>query len=976
MDTSCSNIESLDDNTPLPELSFEDFLEPTQEETATQHHMEIDALDSDGDGDGGDEHSISIKESLNTPQFKRTVVTILEDKRLRSPGPAVLKSHAIKVVTAGAGSVAPIKPQITDIKVLNNFKPLSSNTVKIGNTTVAPTSSPGGTPKGLNSLTMTQIKTPDGKILYLQKSMPAGAAAKPAVAASTPTMPKAAVTVSSAGAVHHLVAPTGLQKAILSKAVNVGSTGLVKAAVPGKGGTSASTPLTIKGITPLGAKSVSPANSPTSTPAPKFQVVRTSDGKIIKINQASPSMIINTKANTTTTSGTGINAATSALKLSPSTGSVGLRKSIGQVVIRATPPKHGPDVSNSSTLTTGTSVTTNNASAPSGKMLVQNTGKQIVVSNKNIIKLSPKPGAASSITNTSGAQGNSPTKGIHAVQIPGKGGVVQYVRVLPSTKEVASTSSATAVARSNTSPKITLVRSVMSSAASSKSPSTPTSVGTKVVSVGNTNKIIMKTTGGSIVPLPSMQTLVSKRALGATNTRPPSVGSGNSGSQESPRKQRLNDLNIQHMAAADDASDSSEAGPETKRPRFVISVPQSSQKQQLQKHVMTRPSSIQRVTVQSANSNKSSTNPAKKVYNLLQSPKGVKYMICNSGIPQSSTSAMRRGYTGYVDGKTRRPLSIAAQQHRLQITPQQQAKNLQALQAQAKQRIRQQQLQNQPIAVQPKATQATVQPSQANANTIANANANPNPQSAKILPEKPLFEILKSPQLASAPTTDALAGMASRRKHCNCSKSQCLKLYCDCFANGEFCQDCTCKDCFNNLDYEVERERAIRSCLDRNPSAFKPKITAPNSGDMRLHNKGCNCKRSGCLKNYCECYEAKIPCSSICKCVGCRNMEDRPDVDMDSMDSLKDGEDSNKAKDGNDEQSQDDSDRYLTDDVVEATIMCMISRIVMHEKQNSALEDTEREVMEELGESLSQIISFGKEKIDTNELVDSMALSS
>lgn len=60
-----------------------------------------------------------------------------------------------------------------------------------------------------------------------------------------------------------------------------------------------------------------------------------------------------------------------------------------------------------------------------------------------------------------------------------------------------------------------------------------------------------------------------------------------------------------------------------------------------------------------------------------------------------------------------------------------------------------------------------------------------------------------------------------RRKHCNCSKSQCLKLYCECFANGEFCQNCTCKDCFNNLQYEDERQRAIRSCLERNPSAFK-----------------------------------------------------------------------------------------------------------------------------------------------------------
>lgn len=43
---------------------------------------------------------------------------------------------------------------------------------------------------------------------------------------------------------------------------------------------------------------------------------------------------------------------------------------------------------------------------------------------------------------------------------------------------------------------------------------------------------------------------------------------------------------------------------------------------------------------------------------------------------------------------------------------------------------------------------------------------------------------------------------------------------------------------------------------------------------VRKHTKGCNCKRSGCLKNYCECYEAKIACSSNCKCIGCRNIED------------------------------------------------------------------------------------------------------
>lgn len=101
-------------------------------------------------------------------------------------------------------------------------------------------------------------------------------------------------------------------------------------------------------------------------------------------------------------------------------------------------------------------------------------------------------------------------------------------------------------------------------------------------------------------------------------------------------------------------------------------------------------------------------------------------------------------------------------------------------------------------------------------------------------------------------------------------------------------------------------------------------------------------------------------------------MEDRPDVDMDSLDSLTDvKQQARKAKNINGTQTQDNrSNVYLTDDVIEATIMCMISRIVMHEKQNMPIEDTEREVMEELGESLNQIITFAKEKNDTIQTED------
>ncbi|EYC05107.1 hypothetical protein Y032_0084g1780 [Ancylostoma ceylanicum] len=66
--------------------------------------------------------------------------------------------------------------------------------------------------------------------------------------------------------------------------------------------------------------------------------------------------------------------------------------------------------------------------------------------------------------------------------------------------------------------------------------------------------------------------------------------------------------------------------------------------------------------------------------------------------------------------------------------------------------------------------------------------------------------------------------LPGQRKPCNCTKSMCLKLYCDCFANGEFCVDCNCKDCHNNLEHDADRSKAIKQSLERNPNAFKPKI--------------------------------------------------------------------------------------------------------------------------------------------------------
>lgn len=78
-------------------------------------------------------------------------------------------------------------------------------------------------------------------------------------------------------------------------------------------------------------------------------------------------------------------------------------------------------------------------------------------------------------------------------------------------------------------------------------------------------------------------------------------------------------------------------------------------------------------------------------------------------------------------------------------------------------------------------------------------------------------EVKKEPLQIGAVKT--FSGKKSKRP-CNCTKSQCLKFYCDCFAAGEYCDGCNCKDCLNDHDSE-ERDRAVKMCMERNPFAFK-----------------------------------------------------------------------------------------------------------------------------------------------------------
>ena len=87
--------------------------------------------------------------------------------------------------------------------------------------------------------------------------------------------------------------------------------------------------------------------------------------------------------------------------------------------------------------------------------------------------------------------------------------------------------------------------------------------------------------------------------------------------------------------------------------------------------------------------------------------------------------------------------------------------------------------------------------------------------------------LMKQSTMANDPQLTVLKQKTTSVKtlFCKCSKSRCLKMYCECFTQGRFCdENCSCKNCHNLEQFSKMIRDQRKSIRTRNPLAFMPKV--------------------------------------------------------------------------------------------------------------------------------------------------------